>query len=424
MSSLAPLASTFPLKPVKFLAPLRGEKVDAVPSNGHFLGLEQFESWSGRLSGIDLQQPPEGGANAFREGDVLIGKLRPYLAKGWVADRAGFCTTESLVLSPLDADPRFVRYCLLTTEVIAAIDGATYGSKMPRADWSFIGGVHLPCPQKPEQERIANFLDGQTGRIDALIAEKNELVAALTEYQYSYSSRLMTRGIDEHARQKTTSFPEIGDVPAHWDVKRLKFLGDIRSGVAKGKDLGGKETVTLPYLRVANVQNGHVDLTEVSEIEVSASEAKRYLLRRYDVLMNEGGDNDKLGRGAVWQAQIEPCIHQNHVFAVRLADPALAEWVSRFTGTDAARAYFFLRSKQSTNLASINQSVVRELPVPMPPEAERVAISAELKRMAQATADLVAHALAHIDRLREYRSSLISAAVTGQLDISAFKEAA
>jgi len=172
----------------------------------------------------------------------------------------------------------------------------------------------------------------------------------------------------------STGLREAEEGPKSWANKRLKFLGDVRSGIAKGKALGEKEAVTLPYLRVANVQDGYIDLQEVSEIEVVASEVPRYLLRKNDVLMNEGGDNDKLGRGAVWKGQIDPCIHQNHVFAVRLTNPELADWVSRFTSTDAARTYFYLRSKQSTNLASINQSDVRELPVPMPPDDERAAI--------------------------------------------------
>lgn len=126
----------------------------------------------------------------------------------------------------------------------------------------------------------------------------------------------------------------------------------------------------------------------------------------------------------MWQGQIAPCVHQNHVFAVRLYDTGLAEWVARFTSTDAARSYFFLRSKQSTNLASINQGNVRELPVPMPPQDERKAIMAELERSTRANAELAAHVETHIDRLREYRSSLISAAVTGQVDPGAYKEAA
>lgn len=290
--------------------------------------------------------------------------------------------------------------------------------------FSDMGVCKVSLPQLESQARIANFLDDKTARIDALIAEKERLVKSLNEYQYSYSSRLMSRGMDDTVQMSPSSHPEIGAVPSHWLVTPLKFLGEVRSGVAKGKDHGDSDTVSLPYLRVANVQDGFVDLTEVLTIEVSKSDASRYLLQKGDVLMNEGGDNDKLGRGAVWEGQIEPCIHQNHVFAVRLFDVEKAAWVSAFTSTDAARTYFYLRSKQSTNLASINQSNVRELPVPMPPERERKTIMAELKRSTKATSDLIEHAEVHIARLREYRSSLISAAVTGQLDVGFMKEVA
>lgn len=320
------------------------------------------------------------------------------------------------------AEPRFVywwtRSELYREQVKMACAGAS--SSMQNLDQGSFRTFDVPRQSLAQQERIANFLDVQTARIDSLIAGKEQLVDSLRAYQFSYSSRLMTRGMDESVKTSATSFPEIGAVPSHWTVKRLKFLGEVRSGVAKGKDIGGKDTVRLPYLRVANVQAGYVDLSEVSEIDVAESDAARYLLRNGDVLMNEGGDNDKLGRGAVWQGQIDPCIHQNHVFAVRLGDLGLATWVSDFTSTDAARAYFFLRSKQSTNLASINQSNVLELPVPMPPEDERLELQAELQRVNRATSDLVSHAVEHIGRLREFRSSLISAAVTGQIDINTY----
>lgn len=284
-----------------------------------------------------------------------------------------------------------------------------------------LGMTPIHLPSLTDQERIANFLDEKTARIDALIAEKERLLDALEEHRRAYLSRLMTHGLAATAPRMQTTFQELGEVPAHWSVKRLKFLGEVRSGIAKGKDYGERDTVMLPYLRVANVQDGYVDLTDVQEIEVGSREVDRYLLRAGDVLMNEGGDNDKLGRGTVWGGQIAPCVHQNHVFAVRLRNAELGEWVARFTSTDAARTYFFLRSKQSTNLASINQSNVRELPIPMPPEEERRDILTEVRRSEEATASLLAHIREHIDRLREYRSSLISAAVTGQLNIDEFQ---
>lgn len=368
------------------------------------------------LSKNDLLIEKSGGGDTQPVGNVVL----------FESDIPAVCS-NFVARMPVasDCDPRFVAYVFRSlysqgrniphvkqTSGIQNLDSESY---LNERAW---------LPDRPTQELIANFLDEQTARIDSLIAAKTFLVEKLRAFQYSRSSHLMTRGLTDGAPLTESSFPEVGAVPSHWTVKPLKFLGDVRSGVAKGKDLGDKDTVTLPYLRVANVQDGYVDLNQVSEIEIAASDATRYLLRKGDVLMNEGGDNDKLGRGAVWQGQIEPCIHQNHVFAVRLLNPDDADWVSRFTSTDAARTYFFLRSKQSTNLASINQSNVRELPVPMPPDDERAAILAEVVRMSKATSDLVDHAIAHIARLREYRSSLISAAVTGQLDINSYKEAA
>lgn len=317
-----------------------------------------------------------------------------------------------------NVDSRYLSYLLQSSQFQEELRLATKSAAQ--------GGVYMgdvwdaPCQyvQPSEQSCIAHFLDDKTARIDALIAEKESLVGTLKAYAYSFASKAMTRGLATGVQYKNTSSHEVGQIPVHWKLERLKFLGDVRSGVAKGKDLKGADTVSLPYLRVANVQDGYLDLSDLQEIEVAHTDATRYLLQPGDVLMNEGGDNDKLGRGAVWHGQVTPCIHQNHVFAVRLTDQTLSEWVARFTSTDAARTYFYLRSKQSTNLASINQSNVRELPVPMPPEEERNQVLAEVQRVSKNTDELVAHAKAHIARLREYRSSLISAAVTGQLDIN------
>lgn len=355
------------------------------------------------------------------EGDFVINSMNFLIGAFGRSPFNGICSPVYIVAEPnqQEFDPRFLMRVFQVREFQRHVGRLGNGILELRMaiGWHELKNQGIPAPPIAEQTRIANFLDEKTARIDALIGEKERLVERLLEYQYSHVSSLMILGINADAEFVGTSFPEIVSIPRKWTVKRLKFLGEVRSGVAKGKDIGGKAVICLPYLRVANVQDGYVDLTEVLEIEVAQGEAARYMLRKNDVLMNEGGDNDKLGRGTVWKGEIDHCIHQNHVFAVRLFDTSLSEWVARFTSVDAARMYFLLRSKQSTNLASINQSDVRELPVPIPPDEERRAILEEVKRSAQATTELSEHAQAHITLLREYRASLISAAVTGQLDI-------
>ena len=162
----------------------------------------------------------------------------------------------------------------------------------------------------------------------------------------------------------------LGELPAHWNVMALKRIADVQTGVAKGKDHGSRNTVAVPYLRVANVQDGYLDLENVAHMEIPAEDLPRYALRQGDVLMNEGGDFDKLGRGHVWDGQIDPCITQNHVFAVRPRNVSSA-WLNAITGSNFAQFYFMTRSKQSTNLASISSTNLMELPVILPPESEQ-----------------------------------------------------
>lgn len=148
-----------------------------------------------------------------------------------------------------------------------------------------------------------------------------------------------------------------------------------------------RNPLRLPYLRVANVQDGHIDLREVKCIEVAGDQVERYMLRRGDILMTEGGDFDKLGRGTVWQGQIEPCLHQNHVFAVRPdSDLIDSGYLASLAASKYGRAYFFKCAKRSTNLASINSSQVKAFPVVLPPIAEQRGISRILESWGQAIA--------------------------------------
>lgn len=191
--------------------------------------------------------------------------------------------------------------------------------------------------------------------------------------------------------------------PAQWSKVPLYQVANVQTGLSKSQNRTGP-SVLRPYLRVANVQDGYLDLTDIKEIEVPASQVERFCLRNGDVLLTEGGDFDKLGRGSIWNGEIPGCVHQNHVFAVRVVDRAvlLPEFLACEIQSSRAKNYFLSCAKQTTNLASINSSQIKELPVLVPPLVEQRAIinaSAAWDTAIQKTEQLIAakeRYLAHV----------------------------
>lgn len=169
------------------------------------------------------------------------------------------------------------------------------------------------------------------------------------------------------------------DFPEDWSLSSFDELFAIVSGVTKGQKVSANEAVEAPYLRVANVQRGYLDLSIIKKITVRKADEERYALRSGDVLMTEGGDWDKLGRAAIWREEIPHCIHQNHIFRVRPpSDDVLPEWVITYVNSLLGRAFFEDASKQTTNLASINMTQLRGCPFPLPPLAEQRRIVAKV----------------------------------------------
>lgn len=356
---------------------------------------------------------------APRVGDILFGKAASTGKIARVKSDREFTIWSPLALLRPDLDkviPGYLEYALKSPMGQAQVDTLKTTSTQSNISMEAIPRIRIPVPSLPLQKNISEFLNSETGRINDLIAAKVRLLALLAEKRRALITRAVTRGLDPDVPLRESGLPWLGEVPAHWKVTRLKFVADVQGGLALGKNYGAADTAEYPYLRVANVQDGYLDLSEITTVLVPENEAKSCLLQPGDVLMNEGGDADKLGRGCIWLGEIIPCLHQNHVFAVR---PKFirSEWLNAWTSTDTAKAYFESRAKQSTNLASISGTNIKELPLFVPPDEEQSAIVAHI---AAETARLDALAAAtgrSIALPKERRAALIAAAVTGRIDV-------
>ncbi len=225
------------------------------------------------------------------------------------------------------------------------------GGGQPNISAKILKAVKIPIPDKfGDQTRIATLLS----KVESLIAKRKKSIADLDE--------LLKSTFGEMFSIKGEGFKK-------WEIDNLSKHSEIVSGVAKGKKYNKTKLIEIPYLRVANVQDGFLNLDEVKTIFVSEREIEKCLLRSGDVLLTEGGDPDKLGRGSVWEGPIDGCIHQNHIFRVRINNNKVLnpKYLSGLIGSVYGKSYFLKSAKQTTGIASINSTQLKKFPVILPP---------------------------------------------------------
>ncbi len=218
---------------------------------------------------------------------------------------------------------------------------------------------------------------------------------------------------DEPQSPQTEGLPEL---PQGWVWATVEQVYDVIGGVTKGRDLSQRAIVSVPYLRVANVQRGYLDLSVVKCIDVPDDELPRYLLQNGDILLTEGGDADKLGRAAVWSGQVEACIHQNHIFRARSFVPQIRSWwLAFYANSEQGQGYFRKSAKQTVNLASINLTQLRKCPLPLPSSDEQQEIVAEVEQRLSVVSVLEATIAANLKRAERLRRAILERAFTGRL---------
>lgn len=362
---------------------------------------------------------------AYEEGDIVMAKVTPCFENGNIAimtglhNGFGLGSSELFVFRPRSIITEYLFYWLQNYVFVQNAKATMTGTGgLKRVSPVFIKNCSIHMPPKEEQNKLVAFLDSKCTLVDTLIQNVQTQIEKLKAYKQSLITEVVTKGLDPTVPMKDSGVDWIGEIPEHWGTVKLQYCARIRSGITLGKQYPvGTETIERPYLRVANVQSGGVVLDNVKTVEVSMADDLQYRLSSGEVLMTEGGDRDKLGRGCVWQGQIEPCLHQNHIFALQPNDLLDSQFLAYMTASNVGRVYFDITAIKTTNLACTNSSKVLAFRFPLPDKGEQTELVACLDKKCAQIDRLIAIKQAKIEKLEQYKRSLIYEYVTGKKEV-------
>jgi type I restriction enzyme, S subunit len=373
---------------------------------------DNFNKASEDLSAYQLVEPS----------DLVINKMKAWQGSVGVSEHRGIVSPAYFVASPTrDFNRRYVHYLLRCSDYLVEYQTRSAGIRVGQwdLDWEDFRRIPVTLPPPELQESIANFLDEQTARIDALITEKERLLIALEELRLATVTQSLCEGLSKSQLLSTGDvwFPR---VPAHWALCALNY----RYEVELGKMLDDKRQTGLqqmPYLRNVDVRWDHIDTDALPVMDIAPEERERYTLQPGDLLVCEGGVG--VGRAAIWSGRGGVVAYQKALHRVRPRSPRDMPRYLMYLMEDAVHRERVLGQEKAT-IPHLTAETFRRWKFPFPPYEQQRQVVEHLDTVSKRCRELAAHCHEHIDRLREYRSSLISATVTGHLDLSTFKEAA
>ena len=377
---------------------------------------------NGILPQLDSAAKSDDGDNrkGVREGDFVINSRSDRKGSSGIAKKDGSVSLINIVLKPKAISPRYCEHLLKSNGFIEEFYRNGHGivADLWTTRYWDMKSINIPLPDMATQERIANFLDQKTAEIDEAIAKKQRLIELLKEQKAILINQAVTKGLNSDVPMRDSGVEWIGEVPRHWTVRRLKYYSEVQGGITLGKLFIGNKLISVPYLRVANVQDGYYKLDEIAELQLPQKVIDQYLVRVGDILVTEGGDIDKLGRGTVWEGEIKICIHQNHIFAVRVKKTAASEYfVSLAMGADYGRKYFTQTANKTTNLASTNRTKLGNFPIALPPLTEQKLIIAYANDINSRYSAVIETVQKEISALLELKQIVVADAVTGKIKI-------
>ncbi|GER93017.1 restriction endonuclease subunit S [hot springs metagenome] len=397
------------------------EQMNAKNPDDLYIALEHVESWTGRLRVPSGDIQFDSQVKRFRAGDVLFGKLRPYLAKVVRPKQSGVCVGEFFVLRarPVFA-PHYLEVVLRSAPAIDFVNSSTYGAKMPRADWTFVGAMLFPLPPLPEQTAIVRFLDWAEQRIRRVIRARQRRFKLLEEYKQALIHQAVTGRIDVRTGRPYPAYKDsgvdwLGEVPEHWEVRRLKHIARLNPTKSEvGSLLKDGIAVFLPMERVG--VDGRIDCSEVRPL-VELWNGFTYF-RRGDVIVAKITPCFENGKGACLTALPTEIGFGSTEFYVLRPRPGIhADFLYRITTLPEFRHLGAEAMIGAAGQQRVPSSFVEQFQSAFPPLPEQTAIVEYLDAQATKINAAIAAARREIDLLREYRERLIADVVTGKLDV-------
>lgn len=373
------------------------------------IGLENIESETGKF--IKTEGKFEGNGTHFCKGDILYGKLRPYLKKVWVSTFEGNAVGDFFVFRVKDnACSNYIKWLLLSDGYTEAVNSSVYGAKMPRVSSEFIMTLPFYLPSFSEQQKIADYLDKVCGEVDEMVTLQETMIEELKAYKQSVITEAVTKGLNPNVPMRNSGIDWIGEIPKHWKKNKVcrmfKLIGSGTTPSSSDNDaFGGK----INWIQSGDINGG--DLIE-SKNKISEKTLEKYsALTLYNapfIIVAMYGASV----GNISISRIDGCVNQ----ACCVLSDSTIDFNYAFYTIKAAQKYLIYKAVGGGQ-PNISQFTLKQLWLPEPPISEQRAIASFLDTKCSEIDSLIALKQAKIEELKEYKKSVIYEYVTGKKEV-------
>ena len=368
----------------------------------------------------------ETGYTYFREGDVTIAKITPCYENGkgalmlGLTNGIGFGTTELIVARPIPSQitGTYLHYLFISPDFRGIGESHMYGAGgQKRVPDAFVRNFATAIPPLAEQTAIAAFLDHETAKIDALVAEQERLIELLKEKRQAVISHAVTKGLNPDAPMKDSGIEWLGEVPEHWDVSSLKRMCNVFPSNVDKKSHDGEIPVQLCNYTDVYYNETITAGMDFMSATASADQIAKFTLRAGDVIITKDSEEaDDIAIATYVPANLPGVVCGYHLSMIRSMGDVTGIFIKRLFEAGYSKACFEVLAKGLTRVG-LGQYELDNVKLPLPPLEEQTAIAAFLDHETAKFTTLTTEANRVIDLLKERRTALISAAVTGQIDV-------